>query len=131
MLLNSFYTVSPDVESSESRIIATLTFVRESPIFNGHFPQHPVVPGVCMFAMIKELLEQQLETDLQLVSCRNMKFLNMIDPDQTPHVDAEVNILKKGDDHLDIQARLYNRDFIYFHMSGATYHVKNKVNGSV
>ncbi len=84
-----------------------------------------------MFAMIKELLEQQFDTSLQLVECRNMKFLNMIDPDQTPKVDAEVKILTNVDGLLNVQARLYNEDTVYFNMSGGTYRVKNNLNGSV
>lgn len=111
--------------------MATISFVRESPIFSGHFPQHPVVPGVCMFAIVKELLEAQLGISLHLVECRNMKFLNMIDPDQTPTVNAEVTILSRDDDRLNVQARLFKKDTVYFNMTGATYLVKNGRNGSV
>ena len=115
----------------DSRIMASISFLRESPIFQGHFPQHPVVPGVCMFAIIKELLEGQLGKTLQMASCRNMKFLNMIDPDQTPTVEAEVTIQTTNDGQLNVQARLFHADTVYFNMTGATYQVKNGVNGSV
>lgn len=131
MLRDTFYTMTSGTEMIDSRIMASISFLRESPIFQGHFPQHPVVPGVCMFAIIKELLEGQLGKTLQMASCRNMKFLNMIDPDQTPTVEAEVTIQTTNDGQLNVQARLFHADTVYFNMTGATYQVKNGVNGSV
>lgn len=131
MLRDTFYTMNSRAEMTDSRIMASISFIRESPIFNGHFPQHPVVPGVCMFAIIKELLEAQKGSSLHLVECRNMKFLNMIDPDQTPTVNVEVEIQTKEDGHLLVKARLFREDTVYFNMSGAIYQFKNGVNGSV
>ncbi|MBK7344569.1 MAG: 3-hydroxylacyl-ACP dehydratase [Saprospiraceae bacterium] len=132
MLLNTFYTVSPGTEMIDSRISATIAFIRESPIFQGHFPQHPVVPGVCMFAMIKEILEKQLDRHLRLSQCRNMKFLKMIDPDQHPTIHVEISFQENEDRSLGVQARLLDPEGgVYFHMTGATYLVKNTVHESV
>ena len=68
MLLNDFFTINDKV-SSETEIWAELYINATHKIFEGHFPNQPVVPGVCMMQMIKEILEQVIgkETDRKSV----------------------------------------------------------------
>ena len=64
-------------------IVALLEVDAESDIFNGHFPEQPVVPGACMLQTVKEILEDALKTSIRLLRADNIKFLNMITPDST------------------------------------------------
>ena len=56
MLLNDFFTIRDKV-TSETEIWAELIINSNHKIFEGHFPNQPVVPGVCMMQMIKEITE--------------------------------------------------------------------------
>jgi 3-hydroxymyristoyl/3-hydroxydecanoyl-(acyl carrier protein) dehydratase len=59
MLLNSFYTLEAAPETTPTRVQATIRLNPDHAIFAGHFPGQPVVPGVCMLQIIKELLVPQ------------------------------------------------------------------------
>ncbi len=49
-------------------------------VFDGHFPGHPVMPGVCQIDMIREICEKLLNQPLQLYQSDQIKFLKVIDP---------------------------------------------------
>src|SRR5688572_781920 len=63
------------------------TVVRLNPdhiIFKGHFPGHPVTPGVIQLQIIHELLEEHIGKNLKLDTISNCKFLNVLNPDIDP-----------------------------------------------
>ena len=88
MLMDDFYTVH-ELQPSEFSLSCILVFNAHHPVFQGHFPGQPVVPGVCMVQIIKELLEQQLDEKLFLVNAPQIKFLRLITPDISPLVSME------------------------------------------
>lgn len=83
MLLNDFYTCQ-DVVQSHTEFSCVAIFNAGHDIFKGHFPGHPVVPGVCMMEMVKELVQRQVGKSLMLRSAGNVKFLQLITPDSQP-----------------------------------------------
>ena len=68
------------VEGSQTKLLATVSLNDSHPIFTGHFPGNPVVPGVCQIQMIKELVEKAVMQQLRLTESDNIKFLSMISP---------------------------------------------------
>ncbi|MEZ4801491.1 MAG: 3-hydroxyacyl-ACP dehydratase [Gelidibacter sp.] len=52
----------------------------EHTVFNGHFPNFPVVPGVAMLQIIKNILEKHLQQTLFLKSSSSIKFLSLVNP---------------------------------------------------
>lgn len=77
LLQNSLYYL---VRSNEAEY--TIRFEASHPIFSGHFPGHPVVPGACLVQIAEELLAAQLGQKVRFVSVRNLKFRQPITPDQ-------------------------------------------------
>ncbi|MGX5819577.1 3-hydroxyacyl-ACP dehydratase [Chitinophaga lutea] len=90
MLAGKFYTVLEQSQPAENSVQTTIAFNGAHPIFAGHFPDQPVVPGVCMMQTIQELLNGALGKALLVKKASNMKFLNMIDPRQTPQVTIDI-----------------------------------------
>ena len=80
MLQNSFYTLEGTPETTANSVQATIRLNPEHAIFAGHFPGQPVVPGVCMLQIIKELLEGTTGQPMQLVKASNIKFLTVLTP---------------------------------------------------
>jgi 3-hydroxyacyl-[acyl-carrier-protein] dehydratase len=85
MLAGKLYTTGA-AQTADDSATYTIQWNAQHPIFEGHFPGRPVVPGVCMMQTIKELLERTLDKKVVLRKAASMKFLNMIDPNANPEV---------------------------------------------
>lgn len=83
MLIKDFYTIE-GIEVVDQKIRATILLNPDHRVYLGHFPGQPVVPGVIQLHIVKELLEQQLEHKLLVSNISQVKFLNMIIPDNQP-----------------------------------------------
>ena len=68
----------------ESEMSCRIVFNAEHDIFKGHFPGQPIVPGVCMVEIVRELLQDRFGAALMLGSARNIKFLQFVQPDGQP-----------------------------------------------
>ncbi|MCG9912524.1 MAG: 3-hydroxyacyl-ACP dehydratase [Flavobacteriales bacterium] len=77
---------------SEGVIKAHVLLNENHPIFGGHFPGQPVLPGVCQLRMVKELTEKALNTRLNMQQSDQIKFLSMIDPRKTPSLDVTITL---------------------------------------
>ena len=97
MLLDNFYTILSS-ESSDSTIWTIQIKLNPGhPVYQGHFPEHPVVPGVCLLQLIKECVEDIRQQKLQVTQVSSCKFLSAINPIETPRV-AIVLILKETEE---------------------------------
>lgn len=70
-----------NLQCKEGEIKAALITVADHPIFNGHFAGQPVVPGACMLDLVKQVLVNELAKKLLLKNAGNIKFMQMIVPD--------------------------------------------------
>ena len=105
LLLNSFFTIK-DIHSDEDgpeRLTAHLELIPSHAIYQGHFPENPVVPGVCIVEMIKETLAQHFKKELVLVTAQEIKFLNLINPNEHPKLELEIKIKYPGDELMHAQ----------------------------
>ena len=71
-------------------IKATVEFNKEHTIFNGHFPGSPVVPGVCLIQVLKELIMESLKKQIILTVGDNIKFTYIVDPTINLYVDFDI-----------------------------------------
>ena len=127
MLLKDFYTVirrsGPETEFSPSGIpTEKYSFELElnpaHPVYAGHFPGNPVVPGVCQVQMITELLSGTLGSDLRLLSADNVKFMSLMVPGRTRVIDAELNIKTAENGEISANAILSEGETIFIKFKG-------------
>lgn len=117
MLQGDFYTAS-DVNVEGNALKAILNLNVKHKIFEGHFPGHPVVPGVCMMQIVKEMLELQLDRETKLEKASTMKFLNMINPEINSTVNIEVKHAVADDGKINVDAHLFVEGMIFFKFKG-------------
>ena len=100
MPLLDFYTVLEKAITEAGHVKYVIQLDPEHLIFEGHFPQHPILPGVAMLQLLKELAEQQLNIELQLQRATNVKFLSLVNPNIHSilvcnlHIDRHQNMVK-------------------------------------
>lgn len=56
------------------------------PLFEGHFPGNPILPGVCTLQIAKELLEKLLGREIMLKKALNIKYLGFVNPLTQPEM---------------------------------------------
>lgn len=95
MLLNDFYTVESSEKLTDSKYIFWIVLQAQHPIFEGHFPNNPVTPGVCMLQIVKELSENITRDPLFLRQATNVKFMALINPVTHPKLKLELEIIRE------------------------------------
>ena len=113
ILLNDFFTINDKV-SSETEIWAELRINANHKIFEGHFPNQPVVPGVCMMQMIKEILEQVIGKETNLVPAVDMKFLAVINPLENNLIHASIKYTADEGGAVNVVASLFKDELVHF-----------------
>lgn len=95
MLMNDFYTIEY-IQRDPNSFSCKVAFNNQHDIFRGNTSGRPVVPGVCMMEMVKELLEQQTDQSLWLRNAGQVKMLEMITSDVSPIVNVSWQKIHKG-----------------------------------
>jgi len=103
-----------------SRILAAKTFRTEEEFFKGHFPGHPVVPGVILVEALAQaagvLFSASVAQDenadnpegCYLMGLDKVKFRKVVNPEDEIHLHAEV--LKRRSKIITFKARAYVGD---------------------
>ena len=117
MLQGSFYTVLNNRANGAS-LNALLELNPEHHIFDGHFPQIPVVPGVCMMQMVKELVEDFTGQRLRLSKADHLKFLTIINPRQNKVLEAEISITSNSSTNFQVTAAFSRQETVFFKFKG-------------
>ena len=117
MLLNSLFTID-NIQLSETKdyLKAQITLNKSHPIFEGHFPTQPVLPGVCTVEILKETLSLALNMNLKLIQADTIKFQHPIVPTETPVL--EVNIKLSYNAHILVNSRFEIKDKVFCSFKG-------------
>lgn len=124
MLLGNFFTIS-EKKVTGTNVHVTIDINALHPVFEGHFPGHPVVPGVCMMQMIKEILETVIEKKTQVKKTDQMKFLAIINPLENPTIQVEFTYDNNEAPDINVTGRLYKNEITFLKFRGS-FVVQNK-----
>lgn len=116
MLENNFYYTDL-FQISDDSVQAEIRWNEQHPIFDGHFPGQPIVPGVCMVQIIRELVEKKIGASVRIVAGDNLKFLKFIDPRFQTNVGVSITI-KTTDLGLSVKGSLFETDNVLFKFEG-------------
>jgi 3-hydroxyacyl-[acyl-carrier-protein] dehydratase len=119
MLLKDFYTLTELNTSDQENLKAIIDLNKDHEVYKGHFPGNPVVPGVCLTQLIKEIMEASEKKELKLVYADNIKFMAVVNPEvnQKLHVDLKV----KYDDEqnlIKVNSVTYFEDQVFYKFKG-------------
>ena len=118
MLKDDFFSITNlDIESDV--IKATLQLNEKHEIFDGHFPGQPVVPGVCMMQMVKEVVETAVGKKMLLAKAIELKFLIVIDPNQSSILKLQLKYSSEADGTIHVAANLFQDTSVCFKFKGA------------
>ena len=117
MVLKDFYKVLSEEKITDSKYTITILVNEKHDVFKGHFPGNPIMPGVCMIQIIKELTEKITESTLMIQTLSNVKFMALINPEATPELRLEIDIVTTEDDLVKVKNTTYFNDTIALKLS--------------
>lgn len=90
-------------------------------VFNGHFPGHPICPGVFNVQTLKECCADVLSADITFVSIKQCRFLSVIEPKSEPSAPVytvKVSTTVAGDGVYGIKASIEDDTQTYLSFDG-------------
>lgn len=102
-------------EKSSSDIDFTfdVTINPDHVIFEGHFPERAILPGVTMVEIFRRATELASGKKLRMRSSKSLKFLKMIEPAQTTQLNLSLS-LTSDEEGLSAKGELSNENGVYF-----------------
>lgn len=91
-----FKIVSKTFEGNKLKAVVHIN--ADNRLFEGHFPNNPVAPGVMQVQLVKELVELHFNKTVELLSMSRCKFLAILNPVKTPEIEVEMDLTEDGDE---------------------------------
>ena len=111
-LVYSSLKITEDMDSISYLIEIDFTH----PVFQGHFPEKSVLPGVIMCDIVRYLVSDKLGVKVQLVLAKNIKFLKMVVPSEDNTYNVKISIVEDQEKY-NIRAIISQNDEIYFKLN--------------
>ncbi len=87
-------------------------------IFNGHFPEQSVFPGVAMLHVLKTVLSEHSGKRCILTKARQIKFVGVILPDEIQNFTIELKYTEE-EESLKVSSKAFAGEQILFKFSGS------------
>jgi len=122
MLKGSFFSILQITEnkgetasgSSDSSYRVVISLDPDHPIYQGHFPGNPVVPGVCQLRIITEVISEITGNDVRLLEADNIKFLSMINPAEHPKLTVDCVLKENETGEIKVTALISDDEQVFF-----------------
>lgn len=120
MLMNDFYQLSGESlpEDDPNRRLFCIDLNPGHRIFEGHFPGNPVVPGVCLTEIIRELTGLMTGSDLFLTKADYIKFIAVVNPMQHARLTADIKINKQDGPELQAESVIFADNIVFLKFKG-------------
>lgn len=109
MLKNSLYIIHA-INNENNILKAEVELDSNHKIFEGHFPGQPVLPGVCVLQMTREVLETIFNKKIFLLKADDIRFTAMIDPVKNNKIQFQIQYKQTTENSFDINAKILNED---------------------
>lgn len=112
MLLKDFFKII-SINTTDNESFIELEINPLHPIFQGHFPGHPITPGVCVSQMAVDLFSHLMQQEFVMCKAKSVKFINIIKPTETPRVHYQLNWEQVAEGQYQMKALVYHEDITF------------------
>ena len=116
MFKDELFTIVSE-EKTDNKADFTIRLNREHPIYSGHFPDNAITPGVCIVQMAVDLFSHLMQGEYHLLRAKNVKFLQIIRPDEHETVCYQLTWEPLEDQAYAVKAVVNNGDTVFTKMS--------------
>jgi 3-hydroxyacyl-[acyl-carrier-protein] dehydratase len=114
--MSSFYTIN-QWEMGEGSVSATIGIDATHPLFKGHFPQIPILPGACMVQLTRHLLDKALAMKTTFIKSGQIKFLQMVNPNEVSSLVANLKWTPLAENQVRVEQSLSGQNGVVFKYS--------------
>ncbi|MCD7901141.1 MAG: hydroxymyristoyl-ACP dehydratase [Bacteroides sp.] len=104
MLVKDFYWVYSTEAVDDATWSIDLELNASHPIYEGHFPETPILPGVVTLQIIKECAEEITKKTLQYIQIGSCKFLSAINPTKNSELQLTLTLKETEENKLQLLA---------------------------
>lgn len=115
MFNNNFYSIQAKKVENDQHVYS-ISIDAKHHIFEGHFPNNPVTPGVVQMEIVKELTGDAIGNSVGLNAMSNCKFLAILNPEENPCVEVQLKITTEEND-IRVNAIIQNKNGAFLKMS--------------
>jgi len=116
MLLNTLYTIQK-CEQMDNTLLAHIKLNVEHEIFKGHFPDMPILPGVCQTQICIEVFNH-LNTSLYVLQNASViKFLSFINPTEISDLTVKLE-WSEIENRIALNASINSEKNVFFKLRG-------------
>lgn len=109
MLDNNFFTIT-DNKRRDDIDMFTIEINSEHKVFDGHFPNMAVMPGVCSLMVIKEIASKVTGKSLKFSQIKECKFLSVIMPKEDNILNVKFSISEIDGENYKINSLIEYKD---------------------
>lgn len=95
MKLEDHFYRTKETVLTETGFVCTVELFPNHPIYDGHFPSCPIVPGVCTLTIIKEQISLFLQRKIVYKNIKECKFVSSLTPKEGLLITLNVEITGK------------------------------------
>ena len=108
-LSEKFYTeISSNYTSEQYETFSSVIELNpKHKVYAGHFPHISIAPGVFLIQTVRDILVEKLNKKLILTEGSNIKFVAVINPNETKDFQIDFTV-KQIDDIIDVSANYTN-----------------------
>jgi 3-hydroxyacyl-[acyl-carrier-protein] dehydratase len=119
MFLNDLYTIiQTEPEGNSNKFTVSIRINPSHQIFKGHFPGNPILPGVCIVQILKEILMDHMRIRLILQNAASIKYLSFINPELNGIVNFDVELKEMENDRILCNVTLYFESVVFCRFKG-------------
>ena len=114
--INTFFSIETIETEGDLLPKFKIRLDADHPIFKGHFPGQPVLPGVMILKIITTCVSLSQKKNLLISKVKQCKFLNFVDPIINPELFLDIEIYGT-DSPLDVKAVLRSNEVVFSKVS--------------
>ena len=116
MLIPDYYKIT-DSRPENGAIVFDIDINPDCRVYQGHFPEEPICPGVCNIQMIKECAETICGKELRLLNLSQCRLTSLMKPDLHGKVNVRMEISREALPYK-FKASLYAGETVFMEMKG-------------
>lgn len=114
MMIENYYKIN-DVIAGTGKTLFIVSLNSDCKVYEGHFPERPISPGVCNIQMIKECAELIIGKPLFMHNLQQCRLTTLITPLVYSQVEVTLFMEKKADVYK-LKATIGKNEEIYLEL---------------